>query len=69
VEAKITELKSAMSGENVQQIRSLIGELQQTTMSIGQSLYQNTNGGTAGPQSDQPRPEGPDVVEGEYRQV
>jgi len=69
VEAKITELKSAMTGENVQQIRSLIGELQQTTIAIGQSLYQNTNGGSAGPRSDQPQPEGPDVVEGEYRQV
>src|SRR5512147_1213625 len=40
VEAKITELKSAMTGENVQQIRSLIGELQQATLSIGQSMYQ-----------------------------
>jgi molecular chaperone DnaK len=69
VEAKITELKSAMTGENAQQIRSLISELQQTTMTIGQNLYQNSNGGTTGPRSDQPQPEGPDVVEGEYRQV
>ena len=42
VETKITELKSAMRGENSQQIRSLISELQQTTMAIGQSMYQNT---------------------------
>jgi molecular chaperone DnaK len=69
VEVKITELKSAMTGENVQQIRSLIGELQQTTMAIGQSLYQNTGGTYAGPRSDQPQPEGPDVVEGEYRPI
>ena len=68
VETKIAELKSAMTGENIQQIRSLIGELQQTTMSIGQNLYQNY-GGTTGPRSDQPQPEGPDVVEGEYRPV
>ncbi len=69
VEAKIAELKSAMSGENVQQIRSLIGELQQATLAIGQSMYQNYSGGSAGPQPDEPQPGGPDVVEGEYRQV
>jgi molecular chaperone DnaK len=69
VEAKIAELKSAMSGENVQQIRSLIDELQQATLAIGQSMYQNYSGGSAGPQSGEPQPGGPDVVEGEYRQV
>ena len=73
VEAKIRDLKSAMNGDNVQQIRSLISDLQQVTMAIGQSLYQN-NGGSTGPQGgprpDQPTPpNGEDVVEGEYRQV
>jgi molecular chaperone DnaK len=68
VETKIAALKSAMNGEDTQQIRSLIGELQQTTMAIGQSLYQNP-GGTTGPRSDQRQPDGPDVVEGQYRQV
>jgi molecular chaperone DnaK len=69
VESKIAELKSAMSGENVQQIRSLIGELQQVTMAIGQSMYQGYTGGSTGPQAGEPQPGGPDVVEGEYRQV
>ncbi len=71
VEAKIAELKSAMNGDNTQQIRSLIGELQQATLAIGQSMYQNYGGGSTGPQGDQGQghPEGPDVVEGEYRQV
>jgi molecular chaperone DnaK len=69
VEAKIAELKSAMSGEDIQKIRSLIGELQQTTMAIGQSMYQHTSGGSTGPQTEQQRPAGEDVVEGEYRQV
>jgi molecular chaperone DnaK len=69
VETKIAELKTAMSGEDIQKIRSLIGELQQATLAIGQSMYQNYNGGSAGPQPGQPQPEGPDVVEGEYRQV
>ena len=69
VEAKVAELKSAMSSENVQQIRSLIGELQQATLAIGQSMYQDHSGGSAGPQAGEPQPGGPDVVEGEYRQV
>jgi molecular chaperone DnaK len=69
VETKIAELKAAMTGENIQQIRSLIGELQQASLAIGQSMYQNYDGGNTGPRSDQPQPEGPDVVEGEYRQM
>jgi molecular chaperone DnaK len=69
VESKITELKSAMTGENVQQIRSLISELQQVTMAIGQSMYQGYTGGSTGPQAGEQQPGGPDVVEGEYRQV
>jgi molecular chaperone DnaK len=69
VETKIAELKSAMNGEDIQKIRSLIGELQQATMAIGQSMYQGYTGGSSGPRSDERQPEGPDVVEGEYRPV
>jgi molecular chaperone DnaK len=74
VEAKIRELKSAMNGDNVQQIRSLISDLQQVTMAIGQRMYQGDSGGTTGPQGDgghgdHGQPGGEDVVEGEYRQV
>ncbi len=72
VEAKIRELKSAMNGDNVQQIRSLISDLQQVTMAIGQAMYQGDggSGGSTGPRPDRPTsPNGEDVVEGEYRQV
>jgi molecular chaperone DnaK len=70
VETKIAALKAAMNGEDIQKIRSLIGELQQTTMAIGQSMYQGYSGGTyAGPQPGNPESGGEDVVEGEYRQV
>src|SRR5512143_583290 len=71
VEAKINELKSAMKSENVSQIRSLINDLQQATMAIGQNMYQSgASGGSSGPQSDQRGPTDDDgVVEGEYRQV
>jgi molecular chaperone DnaK len=69
VEAKIAEVKSALNGENAQQVRSLIGELQQATLAIGQSLYQQYSGGSTGPGTGERRPDGEDVVEGEYRQV
>ncbi len=70
VEAKIRDLKNAMNGGNISQIRSLIGELQQTTMAMGQNLYQGYSGGSAGPHDEgQGRRGGDDVVEGEYRQV
>jgi molecular chaperone DnaK len=76
VESKIGELKVAMNGDNISQIRSLIAELQQTTMSIGQSMYQGESGGSSGPQGGAPgheggsgQPGGEDVVEGEFHQV
>ena len=69
VETKIAELKTALNGENTQQIRSLIGDLQQATLAIGQSVYQDYAGGSSGPRSDELHPNGEDVVEGEYRQV
>ena len=72
VESKVAELKTAMAGENVQQIRTLIGELQQATLAIGQSMYQDYGGSTgpqAGQQPGEQRPDGEDVVEGEFRQV
>src|SRR4030067_495654 len=41
VEARIAELKSAMSGNDTGHIRRPIGELQQATLAIGQSMYQS----------------------------
>jgi molecular chaperone DnaK len=71
VEAKIIDLKSAMKGDNVAQIRSTINDLQQASMAIGQSMYQSdSSGGSTGPRSDQRGPTDDEgVVEGEYRQV
>jgi molecular chaperone DnaK len=71
VETKITDLKSAMKGENVAQIRSTINDLQQASMAIGQSMYQSDSpGGSTGPRSDQPGPADDEgVVEGEFHQV
>ncbi|CAG0942931.1 partial heat shock 70kDa protein 1/2/6/8, partial [Anaerolineae bacterium] len=59
VEAKIRDLKAAMNSDNVQQIRSLISDLQQATMAIGQAMYQSDSGGSTGPQGG-PQPDRPD---------
>jgi molecular chaperone DnaK len=68
VQAQIAELKSAMNGDDAAQIRRLIGDLQQATLAIGQAMYQTPgSGGSTRPGSG--RPEGEDVIEGEYRQV
>jgi molecular chaperone DnaK len=68
VQAQIAELKSAMNGDDAAQIRRLIGDLQQATLAIGQAMYQTPgSGGSTRPGGG--RPEGEDVIEGEYRQV
>jgi molecular chaperone DnaK len=68
VETKIAELKSAMNSGDTAQIRRIVGELQQATMAIGQNMYQTPeSGGSTQPGRD--RPEGEDIVEGEFRQV
>ncbi|HET7090358.1 MAG TPA: molecular chaperone DnaK [Anaerolineae bacterium] len=68
VESQMAALKSAMNGDDAAHIRRLIGELQQATLAIGQSMYQTPDsGGSTGPGSG--RPEGEDVIEGEFRQV
>ncbi len=68
VESQIAALKSAMNGDDAAHIRRLIAELQQATLAIGQRMYQTPDsGGSTGPGYD--RPEGEDVIEGEFRQV
>jgi len=68
VEAKIADLKSATNAADATSIRSLVSELQQTTMGIGQRMYQTPDSGGS-TQAGEGRPEGEDVIEGEFRQV
>ncbi|MGH2593631.1 MAG: molecular chaperone DnaK [Anaerolineae bacterium] len=68
IEAKVADLKSAMNSGDASQIRQLASELQQATLAAGQAMYQTPRSG--GPtQPGDGRPEGEDVVEGEFRQV
>ncbi len=68
IEAKIAELKSAMNGDDASRIRQLIDELRQATLAVGQAMYQTPQSGGS-TQPGHGRPEGEDIVEGEFRQV
>ena len=68
IEAKIADLKSAMNGGDTSAIRRLIAELQQATLAIGQAMYQTPHSGRS-TEPGHDRPEGEDVVEGEFRNI
>jgi molecular chaperone DnaK len=78
VESKIEELKRVKDGDDATAIRRVMDELRQASMQIGQQMYGEQPGAGAGPNvgpepqsggPSGPKPEGPDVVDGEYREV
>jgi len=65
VEDKISVLKEALNGEDVERIKQLTGEVQQASMSLGEAMYQGdpgsangSNGSSAGVEED--------FIEGEF---
>ena len=69
IEAKVNELKQAAQGEDVDQIKKLTEELQNTFHALSQQLY------AQGQQQGQPQPEGGssgpqdgDVIDGEVKE-
>ena len=70
VEASVASLKSALAGENVNQIRQLTQAVQQAAMNLGQAAYQQSgaSGGSAGPFAGGSRRSSgdEDVIEGEF---
>ncbi len=70
VDAKIAALKRVKDGDDSKAIRQAMDDLRQAAMQIGQQMYGEQPGGYAGPQGGPgPQPEGPDVVDGEYREI
>jgi molecular chaperone DnaK len=81
IEALINDLKQAKESDNTSRIKSLLDQLQQATMAIGQAMYGDQPGaggpppgaGPAGPMpgAGPPPPSGADedVVEGEFHEV
>jgi molecular chaperone DnaK len=76
IESLTGELRTAMQGDDVAQMRSLTEQLQQASYALSQQLYQAQGEQPDGPppeQGGQPdgngRGEGEDVVEGEFEQT
>ena len=76
VETKIASLRGIINGEDVENMRKQIGELDQLIQQIGASMYQQPDG--AGEQTGQEpgstdstnqKPDGDDVVDGEFKSV
>jgi molecular chaperone DnaK len=73
INEKISQLREAMPGEDLERIKSLSEELQQMSYALSQQAYQTQggpgeNGQGAGPEG--PEPEGgDDVIEGEFEQI
>jgi molecular chaperone DnaK len=67
VESLISDLKTAIAGEDVTRIRDLIEQLQQATYALSQQLYQTQQQAQSG--GPQPTAQGDDVVEGEFEEI
>ncbi len=68
IEAKILELRQAMTGEDIARIKSLTDELQQEysrVMTANAQAQPNPDGESASPTGDAPKPDG-DVIDGEF---
>jgi molecular chaperone DnaK len=71
IETKITELREAIQGDDVDRIISLSEEVQQASYALSQQMYaQQTppDGGDAAGEGASPEEEG-DIVEGEFREA
>ncbi len=77
IDQTIAELKQAKDGDDTARIRQLTERLQQASYAIGQQMYAQQQGGQAGngnghgpePANPEGRPDGQEVVEGEFREV
>jgi molecular chaperone DnaK len=63
VESKISALKEALNGEDVERIKQLTGEVQQASMSLGEAMYQGDPGSSANGSQDGVEE---DFIEGEF---
>jgi len=75
IDQTIAELKQAKDGDDTARIRQLTEGLQQASYAIGQQMYAQQQGGQGGngsgheQESPEGRPDGQEVVEGEFREV
>jgi molecular chaperone DnaK len=70
IEAKVTSLREALEGDDVDKIKRLTEEVQQASYALSQQLYAQEGEGPTGPEAppEGGAPDG-DVVEGEFREA
>jgi molecular chaperone DnaK len=75
IQSKINELRRVMEGDDAGRIRSVIEELRQASMKLGEQMYASAGSGGPQPGDGQTGPTTPpsggeeDVVEGEFREA
>ncbi len=73
IENKVSALKEALNGEDVEQIKRLTGEIQQASMALGEAMYQGGDPGSNANGSGGPAGSGDgaeeEVIEGEFEAV
>jgi molecular chaperone DnaK len=69
IEAKIADLRQALDGDNLDDIKRLTEEVQQASYALSQQLYAQEGTPEGGPAADSAGEEEGDVVEGEFREA
>jgi molecular chaperone DnaK len=70
IEAAVTDLKSALEGEDAEAISSKTQALVQASMKLGEAMYKAQQGGDgAGPTADAAQPAEDEVVDAEFEEV
>jgi len=69
VESKVSALRAALQGKDVDQIRRRTQELGMAVQQIGASMYEQAGPTTPPPGEGEKPPEGGETVEGEFREV
>jgi len=69
IEAAVTELRSALAGEDVEAIQSRTNALNQAAMKLGEAMYQASQGGDAAGGGEAGGGQNDDVVDADFEEV
>ncbi len=69
IEAKVAELRKAMDGDSIEEIKRLTEEVQQASYALSQQLYAQEAAQESGSPGTEGGEEEGDVVEGEFREA
>ncbi|MEE8470059.1 MAG: Hsp70 family protein, partial [Dehalococcoidia bacterium] len=69
VDGKVAAVKSALSGDNIEQVSSAAQELSEVLQKVGAAVYQQADAPPPPPGDEEPGKEDEGTVEGEFREV